>query len=567
MESENININLESTNNTPLEAEPLMLHIHDDDDGDEVEEVKDGSSSTRKRRRTSNVCSVFKDTKEKAPDGKPIAKCKWCGKQQKYNSKYGTGNLKCHVETCVKRDTKDVGQMIIDVKDKSITVRSSKFDPLKLRELAIAAIVMHNLPLAFVEYKGVRAILSYCLDGRDVGLVSRNTAKSDLLKLHAREKGRVKSLLEDVPGRISLTSDLWTSVVTDGYICLTAHFVDKAWNLQKRVLNFSFMPPPHTGVALSEKVYNLIDDWKIDRKLFSITLDNASSNDTFVDFLKIQLTTRHALLKDGEFFHIRCCAHILNLIVQDGLKEVDKAIIKVRESIKYVKGSQGRKQKFLECVNLVSLNSKKGLRQDVPTRWNSTFLMLQGAIYFRKAFSHLEINDSNYRHCPSKDEWDRIEKLCTFLSDFYDVTYVFSGTKYPTSNLYFPAIYPVRVSLQVHLNGTDEFMKDMAARMFTKFEKYWKDFSIILAIACVLDPRYKLSYVEWVYKKLFGANSDEFKKVKETLFSLYDEYAKDVGVTSNPSPTLDFNDFGDGNSKGSTRLTCEKILKKQLCVI
>ncbi|OMP11587.1 hypothetical protein COLO4_03751 [Corchorus olitorius] len=52
----------------------------------------------------------------------------------------------------------------------------------------------------------------------------------------------------------------------------------------------------------------------------------------------------------------------------------------------------------------------------------------------------------------------------------------------------------------------------MAVRMFTKFEKYWKDFSIILAIACVLDPRYKLSYVEWVYKKLYGANSDEFNK-------------------------------------------------------
>ncbi|OMO69819.1 hypothetical protein COLO4_28915 [Corchorus olitorius] len=31
----------------------------------------------------------------------------------------------------------------------------------------------------------------------------------------------------------------------------------------------------------------------------------------------------------------------------------------------------------------------------------------------------------------------------------------------------------------------------MAARMFTKFEKYWSDFSIILAIACIVDPRYK----------------------------------------------------------------------------
>ncbi|OMO87005.1 putative Zinc finger, BED-type [Corchorus capsularis] len=116
MESKNININLESTNKTPLEPEPLAIH-DDDDDDDEVEEVEGGATSLRKRRRTSNVWSVFQERKEKAPDGKPLAKCKWCGKLQKYESKYGIGNLKRHVGTCVKRDTKDVGQMLIDTKD------------------------------------------------------------------------------------------------------------------------------------------------------------------------------------------------------------------------------------------------------------------------------------------------------------------------------------------------------------------------------------------------------------------------------------------------------------------
>ena len=168
------------------------------------------------------------------------------------------------------------------------------------------------------------------------------------------------------------------------------------------------MPPPHNGVSLSEKVYALVAEWGIDYKLFFITLDNASANDTFVDFLKLQLNVRKALLEDGKFFHLRC-AHILNLIVQDGLKEVGDCVKLVRESVKYVKGSQVRKQKFLECVNLVSLNPKRGLRQDVPTRWNSTYLMLQSALYFRMAFSHLEISDSNYKSCPSKDEWDKIE--------------------------------------------------------------------------------------------------------------------------------------------------------------
>ena len=49
------------------------------------------------------------------------------------------------------------------------------------------------------------------------------------------------------------------------------------------------MPLPHSGIALAEKIYSLLYNWKIENKLFSITLDNASSNDMFVELLKSQL--------------------------------------------------------------------------------------------------------------------------------------------------------------------------------------------------------------------------------------------------------------------------------------
>jgi hypothetical protein len=46
---------------------------------------------------------------------------------------------------------------------------------------------------------------------------------------------------------------------------------------------------------------------------------------------------KKTLLCGGKFFHIRCCAHILNLMVQDGLKEIDNALQKIRNSVKYVR--------------------------------------------------------------------------------------------------------------------------------------------------------------------------------------------------------------------------------------
>ena len=190
------------------------------------------------------------------------------------------------------------------------------------------------------------------------------------------EKRKLLSMLKSCGSRVCITSDLWTSIVTDGYITITAHFITDDWVLHKKLLNFSYMPSPHTGVSISDKIYKFLFEWNLEFKLFSVTLDNASSNDAFIATLRTQLNLRNALIFKGEFFHIRCCAHILNLIVQEGLKDMDASVLKIRESVKYIKGSQSRKEKFKECVAQVALEKKKGLRQDVPTRWNSTYLML-----------------------------------------------------------------------------------------------------------------------------------------------------------------------------------------------
>jgi hypothetical protein len=82
---------------------------------------------------------------------------------------------------------------------------------------------------------------------------------------------------------------------TDGYICLTAYFIDKNWVLSKRVLSFSFIPLPHNGASLAQKIYDLLQEWGIDKKIFSLTLDNTSANDLCVENLKAKLNMKKAL--------------------------------------------------------------------------------------------------------------------------------------------------------------------------------------------------------------------------------------------------------------------------------
>ncbi|XP_024031091.1 zinc finger BED domain-containing protein RICESLEEPER 2-like [Morus notabilis] len=375
------NNNLEAQSENNDLQEPIDVDIELDEDVVELIGVGD-QKPLKKKKLKSKVWNFF-DILPLGPDKKLRSACKKCGQQYLAVSKYGTSNMLKHIKTCPRSDTRDIGQMLIS-RDSSLSFGSCSFNFEKWRELVTACIVMHDLPFQFVEYKGLRVMLQYLYP--DVELVSRNTAKIDSLKLYAREKLKIKNMLDACPGRISLTSDLWTSLTTDGYLCLTAHFLDKNWKLHKRILNFCLMPPPHTGIALSEKIFFLLSDWGIEEKIFNITLDNAASNDVSVDALQKQLNLHGLLHFHGEFFHLRCCAHILNLVVQDGFKSIDKSVEKIRDSIKYVKGSQQRKQKFLEFVKLVSMGSNKGLSQDVVTRWNSTYLMLESALFYRRAF-------------------------------------------------------------------------------------------------------------------------------------------------------------------------------------
>ncbi|KAF7802447.1 zinc finger BED domain-containing protein RICESLEEPER 2-like [Senna tora] len=311
------------------------------------------------------------------------------------------------------------------------------------------------------KLKRIRKWIKYL--NPDVIMPSRNTAVSDVKKIYEKEKEKLKQEMARIPNRVCLTSDVWTACTSEGYICLTAHSVDENWKLRN-------------------------------------------------------------LLCDGDYFHIRCSAHILNLIVQEGLKVASDALHKIRESVKYVKASDGRMQKFDDCVRESGgVETGLGVRFDVTTRWNSTYLMLESALHYQKAFTRLNLIDRNYKYCPSVEEWRRATKMREFLEPFFETTNLISGSKYPKSNLYFMQVWKIECMLNASLTNEDEVIRDMAHRMKVKFDKYWSEYSEVLAFGAILDPRIKV------------------QNVRMKLYKLYKQYEKrDEESSSTPQSQLGF---------------------------
>ena len=65
-------------------------------------------------------------------------------------------------------------------------------------------------------------------------------------------------------------------------MCIIAHYIDSDWKLNKKII--SFVPiTSHRGEYIAKGLENCLLDWGL-KNIFTVTVDNASSNDTAIGF-------------------------------------------------------------------------------------------------------------------------------------------------------------------------------------------------------------------------------------------------------------------------------------------
>ncbi|KAL0329120.1 UNVERIFIED_CONTAM: Zinc finger BED domain-containing protein RICESLEEPER 2 [Sesamum radiatum] len=492
-------------------------------------------------------------------EGKPRAKCKYCERNYAADPcKNGTSTMNNHLKVCKKHpgNTSVASNQTITSFCQTMDVKEScshvKFDQEALRQGLARMIIMDELPFKFVENEGFRQFISLALP--QFVIPSRTTITRDCYKLFFDEKRKLINYFKSSGQRISLTTDTWTSNQRLTYMCLTAHYIDSDWKMHKVILNF--IPcTTYRGDDVGLLIEKCLLDWGID-KVFAITVDNASSNDTTIAYLIRRFINWGTAILDGKYLHMRCVAHIINLIVKDGLKELNDSIERVRTVVRYVRQSPARTRKFNDYVVEENIQSKKSLCLDVPTRWNSVYMMLETALIFEGVFERYEIYDADFRNdfrpggsygkigLPLKHDWVMVRKFVKVLRYFYDLTNRVSGSLYVTSNNFLDEISDVDDLLKEWINGDDVDLVDMARQMKAKFDKYWgniEKMNMMLYVAVMLDPRHKFFYLRYVFKNVHGPEMGEKMGdlAKSALYDVFEEYKKMYSsTTSHHSTTL-----------------------------
>ncbi|KAA8541937.1 hypothetical protein F0562_023089 [Nyssa sinensis] len=523
---------------------------------DNNEPPSSDTQPNKRRRKKSIVWEHF--TIETVGAGCTRAYCKQCKKSFAYisGSKLaGTSHLKRHIALGIcpvsRRRNLEKNQLVPYTPDSKADGSTSAtepprkryrgtpgstgifFDQYRCNQEISKMIILHEYPLHIVEHTGfidfVRSLQP------QFNMVSFNTVQDDCVGVYLREKQGLLNLLGGIPGHVSLTLDLWTSDQSLGYIFLTGHFIDSDWKLHRRILNVIKIPSPDSEVAFNHAVAACLTDWVLDSKIFTLTLDQSFANETVRDNLRGLLSIKNHLLLNGQLLIGNCYARVLSRLAQDALGSMRENIRKVRENVKYVITSAAHEEKFIELKQQLQVPSTKSLNIDDQTKWNTTYHMLVAASEFREVFSCLDTSDPDYKETPTMDGWKQVEILCKHLRLFYDAANILTATTYPTANTFFHEVWKIQLELTHAAMSDDPFTSNLIKPLQEKFDKYWKDSSLVLAIAVVMDPRFKMKLVEFSFSKIYGEDAELWIKiVDEGVHELFLEYI----VQLLPPPTF-----------------------------
>ncbi|CAB4488933.1 unnamed protein product [Rhizophagus irregularis] len=298
---------------------------------------------------------------------------------------------------------------------------SAKRQELLARKL-IQFIIHFVLPLYILQNRFFREFIYACEPG--FRIPCDKTAKGLIHEAYEWSYNQLSALLRSSVTNIHLTTDLWTAKSRHGYLGVTATWLTSDFEFRETLLSCDHLPYPHTGEVISEELFRIIGVWRLETMVFTIATDNGAN---MVKGIRL-LNTNHISSVERQ----PCAAHTLQLSVQEGLKQSQKAQNESNQA-------EGDVQSPLDLLT------------DVKTRWNSTYLAWKRLLELHNSIRFVSTSLLSKSDRASQKEGEKLERLCLsvgekeFLQEIVKllepieiVTRHLCGANYPTLNLVHP---------------------------------------------------------------------------------------------------------------------------------
>ena len=284
-------------------------------------------------------------------------------------------------------------------------------------------------------------------------------------------KTKIRNLLKQ-SSYISFTSDIWTSTNNHNvFLSLTVHWIDSNWNRRFVVISLKNLEDSHTGQLISRTILDMLDTWGIENEKRGVLVKNNGAS-----MIKAaQLTGLD---------HLGCYIHTIQLVVNRGLKvqpAIIDAIAIARALVGHFRHSSLATDDLYKIQKSLQLDGgtpypTHRLVQDVATRWNSTFYMLERLIEQKRAIAIYCQDNEGVKNLKAK-EWNLMERVITTLRPFEQETKHASMTS-ATAGMIILSVRVLRATLTKPAKiGDDNGMQTMRAEMLDDLKKgtaMWK---------------------------------------------------------------------------------------------
>ncbi|KAJ8923077.1 hypothetical protein NQ315_001629 [Exocentrus adspersus] len=389
--------------------------------------------------------------------------------------------------------------------------RKSKVAQSKVYNILLRIFTQDYQPFSIVEGEGFRNYIkninpSYVLPSK------KFLTQTLLSEVYEETLVEIKKAVAEARS-LTVTTECWTSIRNEHIMSVTVHFITENFKKKTVQLDCALFEGGYTNSDLVEELRRIMVEWGLENKVL-LTISN--SVDSMSRDIKEQLN----------WDNFDCYAHTLSTIVQDGLKLAQPLLKKFRKVVAHFRDNATAGTQLATVLEETGAPVKK-LIKDVPTRWNSTFYMMERLLQLEEAISSATaLLDDDTIPAITVEEWQLLGDIKKILEPMESVTKMMSSQDYVCISsiiILTEGLERVYKEMQKRITSTLpgnvilEFLKGIQIRLGDL------EISETLLVSTFLDPRFKNvgfsnETVAQAAKKI--VENLVYNKINETVMSL-----------------------------------------------